>query len=180
MDVKRCKRKGVAKIVVDAGSSTGAHRDYKRAYRQIKNDIRVKKIVKAGCSYVSETKKPIHVVFGLDGAVGTATARILMDKIATINHCIVPSLKEDESRLVHDQFKWLISANNARYSLFVMVDNWMANEREHNEIASNIKKFIDVDFTQLPNLCMEGDEHRVMYNGWIPTDEITKILRSYR
>ncbi|WP_157666133.1 hypothetical protein [Methanopyrus sp. KOL6] len=56
----------------------------------------------------------------------------------------------------------------------------MANEREHNEIASNIKKFIDVDFTQLPNLCMEGDEHRVMYNGWIPTDEITKILRSYR
>ncbi len=172
-DIQECKRDDVTKIVVNAGSPTGAHRDYKTAYRQIDKNHAFKKLTNAIIDYVKKTGRAPHLVFGLGGAVGAAVARAIMEKVAIVAHCTVPSPKEMELGLVYDQLGWLMSSNKAKNSLFVMVQNRKTDEMELKQIAYNLLDMLDIKYTKLPNMARMRGEYRVKYDGeWVKIAEI--------
>lgn len=102
----------VVKVVVDAGSDTGAHRDHVTAFRQLshgkkENAAKLRQLVNA----IRKSDTAPVVVFGLGGAVGLAVARYLVDNLsAAVLTTVLPHPDEPEAARATAKWSWLKGA----------------------------------------------------------------------
>jgi len=101
-------------LTVDAGSPTGAHRDHKTAYRQLRGQEAVDKVLEA-CKRAFEREITPVIIYGLAGAVGLALARLISEEIPVVVHAMVlPHPTEPESERADDKFRWVMAGVQGR------------------------------------------------------------------
>lgn len=148
-DVSVIKRDDVVRLVVDAGSDTGAHRDFNKAFEQLDGQLdgvieNAKRAVRAG--------ELVTVVFGIGGAVGAAVARHLLDAVPAAIVATVPAPDEPERSHAAAQLAWLMEARKFKNSPFYLYENESRGVVELDKVARKVFALREYAPQDLPNI----------------------------
>jgi len=107
----------VEAFVVNVGSDTGAHRDHKRAYRQLEKGEN-KNVINAVLNAIEKGGRPPILVYGLCGATGLSIARRITDEVPAVHVVVLPHPSERDAARAVGKFEFVTSAKKANSSVF--------------------------------------------------------------
>jgi hypothetical protein len=145
------------RLTVDAGSPTGAHRDHKTAYRQLRGQEAVDRVLEA-CRQAFEREIAPVIVYGLAGAVGTALARLISEEIpVTVHAMVLPHPSEPESERADAKFRWVMTGTRGRTLIIARTPRESYDSNTLSAIVTDIEN-------------LEGELHVDRVNNLAATD----------